>query len=236
MHAKNIALVLFGGSGERFGGKVPKQFAFITDKPMMIETLSRIASSSSVEEIYVVTRKVDQALTAGLIEKYRLPKIKGILVGGKTREESVYKGLKHLHSIGTSARSLILIHDGDRPNIDKSMIEENFKQAYLHGGAVTAIPSNSSVFVSPLGLEVERYLPRNEIYLAQTPQTFRYGPLKKAFDKVHRKHRLDEFTDDASIYRSLKHKVAIVLGEAGNVKITTKSDLALFYEGRRNNE
>lgn len=232
MAIRKVALVLFGGSGERFGGNEPKQFALLADKPMMVETLTRLSSCPEIEEIYVVSRHEDMKRAEDLLWRYRVKKVKAILGGGASREESVFRGLCYLKKIRLPRSSLVLIHDGDRPNVSPTIVKRNFEEAGAHGAAVTAIPATSSVFESVLGYEVDRYANRQAIYLAQTPQTFRFSILESCFAWAAKKKRLDDFTDDASLVKSRGYDIRLVPGDPKNVKITTRFDLALYYEGR----
>ena len=234
MEIRHVALVLFGGSGERFGGNEPKQFVPLGDRPMIAVTLEGLSACPDIEEIYVVTKDGTVKKTLDLISRYRIPKVKAIIPGGKTRERSVYEGILYLRDIALPGNALVLIHDGDRPLIDPRVVKANFDAAYKTGAAVTAIPSTDSVIESSFGDKADRYLPRKEIYLAQTPQTFQFSILSSSFEHAAKRNRIDDFTDDASLVKSRGHEIAIVPGSRENVKITTRFDLASYFEGRRN--
>lgn len=229
MARKRIALVLFGGVGERFGGDEPKQFSYLGDQPMMAETLQNLAKIPSIEDIYVVSSPAWMKRTEEVIRLKRIPKIRAIIPGGKTRAESVGLGLSYLTKLSLEAEDLLLIQDGDRPYIDPEIVEENFKAAEKVGAAVTAVVSSDSVIFSPSGLTVGGYRPRKQIYLAQTPQTFRFGIIVAAHNLAKKKHVLGDYTDDGALVSEvLKKPVAIVPGDKRNIKITEKGDEELY--------
>ena len=229
---KRVAIALFGGSGERFGSSEPKQFIMLGDAPMLVVTLRGLSSCEEVDEIYVVAKPDTMEKTHDLITQYRIRKVKAIIPGGKTREDSVYSALRYLDQIRIDYDDLVLIQDGDRPNIDREIVKQNFEAAREMEAAVTAIPATDSILSSELGIEIDAYKPRAIIYYAQTPQTFRFGLLYRCFDLAKRQKKLDMFTDDGSLVKSYGHKVKIVPGKRSNVKITTKLDLATYFEGR----
>ena len=229
---KRVAIALFGGSGERFGSPEPKQFIMLGDAPMMIVTLRGLSSCKEVDEIYVVARGDTMKRTHELISEYQVRKVKAIIPGGKSREESVEAALRYLDRIRLDYDDLVLIQDGDRPNVDPDIVRANYEAAFESDAAVTALPATDSILYSELGLEVNSYKPRSTIFYAQTPQTFRFGLVLRCFDYARRHKKLDMFTDDASLVKSCGHKVKIVPGKKSNVKITTKLDLAVYFEGR----
>ena len=233
MEIRHVALVLFGGSGERFGGNEPKQFIALGDRPMIAVTLEGLSACPDIEEIYVVAKTGTVQKTLDVVSHCRIPKVKAIIPGEKTRERSVYEGILYLREIGLPGDALVLVHDGDRPLIDPKVVKGNFDAAYRTGAAVTAIPATDSIIASTYGDKVDHYLPRKEIYLAQTPQTFRFSILSSSFEHIAKRNRFDDFTDDASLVKSRGHEIAIVPGSRENVKITTRFDLASYFEGRR---
>ncbi|MDY5440727.1 MAG: IspD/TarI family cytidylyltransferase [Candidatus Enteromonas sp.] len=229
---KRVAIALFGGSGERFGSSEPKQFIMLGDAPMMVVTLRGLSACPEVDEIYVAAKPDTMEKTHQLISEYHIRKVKAIIPGGKSREESVYAALAYLNRVRLDFDDLVLIQDGDRPNVDPEIVKENYETAFHYEAAVTALPATDSIIYSELGLEVNSYKARPTIYYAQTPQTFRFGLILRCFDHVRRHKKLDMFTDDGSLVKSCGHKVKIVPGKKSNVKITTKLDLAMYFEGR----
>ena len=223
--SKFIALVMFGGTGERFGGDEPKQFHDCGGQPLMAETLSNIADMPCIDEIYVITHPDYLDETASIIDEY-LPscnRIYGVIPGGETRHESVENALGYLEAKGEDPNTIVAIFDGDRPGIEEEIVENNLFQAQAVGACVTALPSTDSVFSSQDGEIVDAYLDRKTIFLAQTPQTFRLDIILRAYAECQ-----NPTTDDASLVSALGERVAIVTGSRNNDKITYPEDLRSY--------
>lgn len=219
---KVYAIDLIGGKGLRFASLTPKQFVLVNGKPLFAYALSTLDKSPLIDEIVVVgnidflerTKKSVSAL--GLIKPYH------VVPGGEKRMDSVFSALSFLKESNIDPSSIVLIQDGDRPNLSERLIEENVKAAFKTGAAVTAIPSTDSLLVNENGL-ASSYLVRESIYRAQTPQTFGFEIIYSAFLKVKEENK--SFTDDASIVLNNGGKVSIVMGDCTNIKINTEQDL-----------
>lgn len=223
---KNIAILLLGGSGLRFGGDTPKQFLPVGGRALFCYPLSVLAASPEVEEILLVAKKGTEEKARELASPFANGKLGPIVTGGASRKESVRNALEFLSLRKESEDSLVLIQDGDRPELTESLIKRNYEVAKAKGAAVTAIPCSDSIFLSQNKEDVDRYWNRDLVYRAQTPQTFRFALILEA----HRQGK--EATDDASLVRSLGKEVGIVLGSEENLKINTPSDLE-FWKKRR---
>ncbi|OPZ36114.1 MAG: 2-C-methyl-D-erythritol 4-phosphate cytidylyltransferase 1 [Tenericutes bacterium ADurb.BinA155] len=229
---QHIAIVLLGGLGTRFASRLPKQFTLAGEKPLMCYALKAVNDSPDIDDVIVVTAAAFGKATQDVISDYRFRKVSAVIDGGTEREDSVWNALCYLKDRGIEDNDIVLICDGDRPNLTGDLIKANLDTATHYGAAVTAIPSTDSVIYSEDGLKAGEYLPRKLVYLAQTPQTFQFDLIFKAHQKARKKPKL-VFTDDASIACYSKKKPAIVLGSTANIKITTKQDVALFLAGRK---
>lgn len=181
----------------------------------------------AINDILVVVPEGYELAAKKIIDQYHFDKTSAVIVGGTSRTESVYNALLHLKKEGEKDEAIVLIQDGDRPRISEDLIKRNILAAETYGAAVTAIPATDSVFLSEDGEQVEHYVPRKKVFLAQTPQTFRFGLIYEAHEKAH-KNKDASFTDDASVVLSLSLPVHVVAGSANNVKITTKNDAERF--------
>jgi len=193
----------------------------------MCYVLSSLTISPSIDETIVVVPDGFESAAAKIIDHYRFAKVKAIIPGGESREESVFKALLHLEKAGLKDDDIVLIQDGDRPNLSEDLIKRNLEAASEFGAAVTAVPATDSVLMSERGEFAERYLPRKDIYLAQTPQTFKFGIILKAHRKAREEKNL-VFTDDASIAQFAGFPSRLVMGSPDNVKITTEKDAKRF--------
>jgi 2-C-methyl-D-erythritol 4-phosphate cytidylyltransferase len=155
-----------------------------------------------------------------IVEKYRFKKILKLVTGGKMRQYSVWNGLKAI----SSGCSIVVIHDGVRPLITSRLITKSIEAARKSGAAVVAVLARDTVKRTVVGKKIQT-LPREEIWLAQTPQTFQFTLLMKAYQKAQQENILG--TDDAFLVERLGHPVTLVAGEHTNFKITTPEDLIL---------
>ena len=225
---RNLAIVLCGGSGERFGSTLPKQFLSFGGKPLCYYPLAALNDHEDIDEIYVVCKADSMDLMHNILTSFGIEKCREIIEGGASRQESVYAGLTRLEELGADEFDLVLIQDGDRPNLTRRLIHEGLKRAEETGASVTAIESSDSIFLSKLGYDVDSYVPRDTVYKVQTPQTFRFPLIYKAHKKFD--GREEPFTDDASMVVAMWGKVAIVDGDEENFKINTQEDGNKFEE------
>ena len=219
----NIAIVLAGGTGSRMSLDMPKQFAVVKGKPIMAYTLSVFQNSPLVDSIYLVSHKEYFEQSKSIIEQYNINKVRGIIEGGQTRQESVCNALKQINA---KEDDIILIHDCARPLVDEQIIKDNIEQCQLHNAVETAVKAvDTTIEVSEE--QFENSLNRDKLYQVQTPQTFKYRLIKEAHENAI-KNRLVNITDDAQLVAKLGHKVFIVNGKKTNLKVTTDEDLKIL--------
>lgn len=189
-------------------------------EPILIRTLRRLAHCQAIAGIIVVVHPGDRQRLLELEETYDLPNIAGVVDGGESRQESVRRGFEAI----AGNPDLVLVHDGARPLVNTSQVDQVIRAAARHGAAILALPMKDTVKRVQQGVVAET-LVRDEIWAAQTPQVFRYGLLAEAY----RRAAGDGFegTDEASIVERLGHPVHIVEGSHRNLKITTPDDLAM---------
>jgi 2-C-methyl-D-erythritol 4-phosphate cytidylyltransferase len=217
---KISALLLMGGSGERFGSYLPKQFHRLSGKRVYLYALEALMKSSLFDEILLLCLKdwIEEVTE----ETKDLP-VK-IVEGGRTRQESSYLGLTHC-----SNPDIVLIHDAVRPFVSQKILLENIEQAISHGSADTCIASADTIIYSKNRKILSSIPDRSKLLRGQTPQTFSYPLLLLAHQKAIEKG-LTNSSDDCRLVVELGKKVAIVEGEEQNIKITSKLDLFLAEE------
>ena len=223
-NCKHICVALFGGTGERFGAPYPKQFVKLGEDPMLIVTLRELSRCVDIDEIYVVAEASSREDVYNLILANQIKKVKAILRGGATRQESSRLALEFLKRSGTPADALVMIADGDRPCVDPDIVHKSFLAAEEYGASVVAIPATDSILTSKKGVKVDSYLDRNTVYFVQTPQTFNFAAILNA----HIRFRKKEVTDDASLISMAKKPIAIVPGSKDNIKITVPEDVNTY--------
>lgn len=223
--SKHICIALFGGTGERFGAPYPKQFVKLGEEPMLIVTLSAFSQCVDIDELYVVAEPSSRDDVYNLIVSKQIRKVKAILKGGATRQESARLALEYLKRVGTPGDALVMIADGDRPCVDPELVHRCFLRAEEVGASVAAIPMTESVLLSKDGKAVTDYMNRDEVFVVQTPQTFLFSTIYKA----HMKYRKKTVTDDASLVSKLGKPIGIVMGSRDNVKITVPDDVKAYF-------
>lgn len=208
-----------------------KQFTELAGTPILIHTLRVFASVDAVSEIWIALRENEiEGFRERLSQACDVSKKKIELVaGGEHRQQSVEHAL---NAITGAADDIVLVHDAVRPLVTADIIHEVIEAAKKYGAAIAALPAVDTVKQverTAEGAIIKATIPRAGIVLAQTPQGFRYGVIKKAFDEA----AADGFmgTDEASLAERSGHEVAVVMGSPRNLKITNPGDMELaeFY-------
>ncbi|MDD0847617.1 IspD/TarI family cytidylyltransferase [Campylobacter sp. 46490-21] len=226
----NIAIIFAGGSGQRLinsENKLPKQFLEIYGKPIIVYTLELFQYHNLIDKIYISTNPNYCEYTRNLVEKYHLSKVCGIAKGGKTGQDSIYNALK-LANKENSDDSIVLIHDGVRPNVASEVITKNIKNTIKNGSAITCIPCSETILINEK--ENNPIIPqRKNSYIAQAPQSFHLKDIFEAHEYTRKINpNYTNIVDSCTLFRSLGKEVSIVLGNRGNIKITTIEDLYLI--------
>jgi 2-C-methyl-D-erythritol 4-phosphate cytidylyltransferase len=216
---KTVALIVAGGSGERFGGETPKQYRLVVGRPLLAWTIARFEQAASIDQIVVVAGE-DFLLYVNnqVVNPYGFAKVTKIVPGGATRGESVRRGIDSL-PISTS---YVAIHDGVRPLVKPTDIDAVVAEAQTHRAAILADSVTDTVKRAKDGL-ILATLDRRHLYLAQTPQVFQYDLIKEAYHKGNQEGI--EGTDDAVMVETLGFMVTLVPSTGPNPKLTRPEDL-----------
>lgn len=218
-----VSVVLVGaGLGLRMGGAVKKPFLHIHGKPIFLYTIERFSQIETIHEIiFVVGQTEIQTLCDRWQDTLNAHKVKKIVPGGKRRQDSVYNGLCQT---GIDAE-IVLIHDIVRPLVRKEHIEAVINRARESHAAILAAPMKATVKETGDNLYIQRTIPRNNLWMAQTPQGFKRELILKTFNQFRNGDR--EFTDDAEMVEKAGYRVEIVPGTDDNIKITTPDDMRI---------
>lgn len=214
---RTIAIVPSAGSGKRLGIKTKKPFVLLGGEPILARTLKAINGCGAVDAILIAVEKSCVKKTEGLVRKFGIAKVAGIVVGGKTRYESVRNCLGKVDD----SYGIVLIHDGARPLVDNALLEGSIRIAGRYGSCIAAVPENDTVKLVDGNLFIRKTLDRTKVFRAQTPQVFRRGLIQKAY-AIKGNSRV---TDDSGLVEAIGKKVKILEGTYRNIKITTKEDL-----------
>jgi 2-C-methyl-D-erythritol 4-phosphate cytidylyltransferase len=204
-------LIVAGGKGERFGDKIPKQFALIKGKPVIVHTIQAFIKHSSDFIVVLPPAHFDlfQKMTEQVFSSLNIH----LTEGGNTRTESVRKGLEMIDTEG-----IVAIHDAVRPLVTGRLITEGFKTAEKSGSAVPVIDLKESL--REISGETNTAVDRSKFRIVQTPQFFRSELIKKAYAGIH-----GSSSDDATVFEKAGHQVRLFEGDPSNIKITVREDL-----------
>ena len=226
-----VAIVPAAGLGKRLKASRHKSFVLLGNRPILFWTLRAMEKSRAIDRIVVVAHREDLPATQKLIERYRFRKVTSVVPGGRTRTDSVYRGLQAL----PSETKWVIVHDGARPLATPRVFEETLAAAQKTGSAIAAIPVVPTIKEAS-GPWVSRTLERNRLWAVQTPQAFRRDLLDRAHARARRKKW--KATDDAVLVEALGRRVRIVMGDSRNIKVTTPEDVviaqALLKDASRN--
>lgn len=223
----NYAVVFAGGSGSRMHTKSrPKQFLEYQGKPIIIYTLELFDVHPMIDGIVVACVEEWIPFLKKMLKKFEINKVKAIVTGGETGQESIYKGLVAAKSISESADDIVLIHDGVRPLITEQTIIDNIEMVNKEGSCITCVPATETFIVTQPdgGLEIPT---RANSLIARAPQSFYLKDILVAHEQARAEGRKD-FIDSCSMMHHYGHKLGRVIGPMENIKITTPTDYFIF--------
>ena len=214
------AIIAAGGKGLRMGSQKPKQYIKINGKEVLALTIEKFQKCSMVDEIIVVVPydEVDYCRN-NIIDKYNFSKVKKVVKGGKERFNSVYNGLLNC----SKETDIVIIHDGVRPFVTQKIIENSVDCAKKYGACAAGVMIKDTIKLKDNENYIEKTINRDELSAIQTPQTFNYNLILKAYKNSIVNGIFS--TDDTMLVEALHEKVKIIEGSYLNIKITTPDDL-----------
>jgi len=228
---KVVVIIPAAGLGTRMGAAaaprpaMAKQFTAIDGVPILIHTLRRFAHLPQITEILIAMRESEAETFAPRLKEEGFRKPVRTVEGGEHRQQSVASALA---AVTAGDDDIVLVHDAVRPFVDREIIENVIAAAAKHGAAIAGVPAVDTVKQvdrTADGAIVVATIPRERVVQAQTPQGFRFRVIREAFQQA----ASDGFvgTDEASLVERNGYEVAVVMGSARNIKITTPADLEL---------
>jgi 2-C-methyl-D-erythritol 4-phosphate cytidylyltransferase len=209
--------VVIAGAGisQRMG--VDKVFVSLAGKPLLAWSVDVCQSCELANQIVIVLHESKLDLGRRLVAERGWSKVVEVCPGGDRRQDSVRQGLSKLKGC-----DWVIVHDGARPFLTLELIRDGLEAAQSTGAAVAAVPVKDTVKLGGSDLMVRETLNREELWVAQTPQVFRFDIIAKAHEQIK-----CDVTDGASMVEQMGYKVKLYMGSYGNIKITTPEDLAL---------
>ncbi len=216
MYSNKVAIIVAGGTGQRMGSVVPKQFLSIQGKPILLHTIDQFVAAFSDIQLVVVLPEGYIEEGKELIRQNGFTKNIVFVAGGDTRFQSVKNGLGQVNE-----SAIVFVHDAVRCLLTPALIQRCYQQALEKGSAIPAVSSTDTVRLIK-GNNNELF-DRENVMLIQTPQTFQSDLLLNAFNQDFNA----SFTDEANVVEASGNPVYLVDGEFENIKITRPLDLAI---------
>lgn len=224
----NIGLLIAGGSGNRMGQDIPKQFMHVDGAPIIVWTMKAFQQHPDIDGIAVVCLKGWDTVLQSYANQFSIDKLKWIFPGGETGMESIHNGIYGLKESGCDDDDLILIHDGVRPLLPQETISSNIATCKAYGYAITGIKCREAILESHDGFTTKTSIPRDTLIRTQTPQTFRLRNIIKAHELAKTKG-ITNTVSSCTLIAELEEDIEmhIVPGSEKNIKITTVEDLEI---------
>ena len=222
---KNIALIFAGGTGQRMGSETPKQFLKICGREIIVHTLELFEQNENIDEIYVACIQEWIPYLEELIKKYDIDKVVKVFPGGKTGQDSIFLALSEAKKENENA--VVLVHDGVRPLVSQETINKVVESVKNTGTGITVTEAYETPIMSEDGMTVGSMPPRKKMYTAQAPQGFMLNDIyEKHLEKRKTNPDYEGIVDSCGLMFKYGVKCNLVLGNRGNIKVTTPED---FY-------
>ena len=222
----NCAVIFAGGTGSRMHNPIPKQFLEVHGKPVIIHTIEQFQRHSMIHAISVVCleSRIEELRT--LVVRWGLEKVKYIVPGAQTGQQSIYRGLEALMP-GSSKGDIVLINDGVRPFVSQEIITRCIECVKEHGSAITSAPVPDTIGIVESTGEISGIPDRKKCYALKAPQGFY---LEDIIDAHHKAMKEDKycFTNSAELFRNYGGELHVLEDEGVNFKITAPADLELM--------
>ncbi len=216
------AIIPAGGTGDRFGGNIPKQFVNLDGIPVIIRTLLIFEITPDVTSIVVSVLPQYKSKLEAYVRDYNISKVTDLVDGGKERHFSV------LNAINTKAvrnSDIVLIHDAVRPFASPLLVQEIIEATKIFGAAVPGLTPKETIKVIDKNNFIQATIARDSLVSVQTPQGFKSEIIFQAYNSLTNGERF--VTDDATLVESLGYNIHVIPGEEFNIKITSKPDFWL---------
>lgn len=224
----NIAVVLAGGTGQRMGSNVPKQFVDVNGKPVIVHTLEVFENHPLIDAIIVVCIKswMDRART--MLEKFGIQKVVRIVEGGDCVQQSTYNGLRAANewvSDKADKDYLVVVHDSVRPMIGNSLITANIENALKYGNSITVAAPTDTFIIEENGKH--RLCSRKQIHIVRAPQVFRLNNILQLHEQAIADGK-QGYSDCCSLLCEYGIPFHETMGDNTNIKITYPEDMMMF--------
>ena len=223
---KKIAIIIAGGSGNRMGQDIPKQFLNVGEKPVIMYTLDAFQNHPNIDGIIVVCIDGWHEILKSYAKQFNITKLVSVVSGGNCGQASIKCGLDEAKRL-YSDEDIVLIHDAIRPMVSEEIISDNIAKCELYGNATTVVPCTTVVLGKTNDEYSKEVVDRDKLYLTQTPQAFILKDILDAHKEAKEKG-ITSAVASCSLYIELGRKVYYSAGSETNIKLTRPGDIQIF--------
>lgn len=225
----NIALLTAGGTGNRMGQDIPKQFMCIDNQPVIIYTLQAFQSHPEIDAIAVVCLPGWNVVLQSYANQYNISKLKWIFEGADTNQGSIYNGISGLKAANCADDDIVLVHDGVRPLVSPEIISRNIEVCKKFGYAVTGLTCKEAIMELVDDTVSDIDIPRERLVRTQTPHTYHLGTLLKAHEKAKKEGITNTVASCTLVaLTGVKDQHLVEGSEKNGLKLTRPQDVELF--------
>lgn len=222
----NVAIILAGGTGTRTEQDIPKQFINVYEKPILLYSMEAFEKHPDIDAILVVCIEGWHEILWAYSRQYRINKLKWIVEGGESNQESIACGIRALGSVCRDD-DIVLIHDGIRPMVSAEVISECIVKCRMYGSGLSAVRCQETIVRTNDGISGSEGIARSEIMRVQTPQAYAFGKAKWAYDEAEARGIYDTVYINM-LMLELGEILYFANGSEKNIKITTMEDIEMF--------
>ncbi len=222
------SLIFAGGVGSRMNISTPKQFLDLLGKPVIIRTIEQFQRHSMIDAVCVVCLEGWIPELQRMVSAFGLDKVKYIVPGAATGQQSIYNGLKVIHDNSPSpSGDIVLMNDGVRPFVSQSIITRCIECVREHGSAVTSAPVPDTIGIVEGSGEISDIPDRSKCHALKAPQGFWLNEIISVHHQAMSEGSY-RFTNSAELFRHYGHKVYTVVDEGVNFKVTSSADIEMM--------
>lgn len=222
----NIALLIAGGSGNRMGQSIPKQFLTVNERPVIVYTLEAFQKHPEIDSIAVVCIEGWQTVLQAYANQFNITKLKYIVPGGKNGQDSIRNGVYELEK-HFNFDDIVLIHDAIRPMVSADIISDCIRVTMEKGNAITVIPCAEAMIQTEDGMVSVGSYPRDQLKRTQTPQGFKLGDICDLHRRALKKGITNSIAS-CTLMIEMGEQVHFSIGSEKNIKLTTVEDIDIF--------
>lgn len=221
-----VALIIAGGSGQRMGQDIPKQFLTVNEKPVIVYTLEAFQRHAEIDSIAVVCVEGWERVLEAYAKQFNITKLEKVVTGGKNGQDSIRNGLFALEE-KYDKDDIVLIHDAIRPMVSAEIISDCIVKTRKYGSAVACVPCAEAMLETENATVSTGSYPRSKLKRTQTPQGFRIGDICQ----LHREALKAGITNSiasCTLMIEMGRQVFFSAGSEKNIKLTTVEDIDIF--------